>query len=102
MTTLSPTITSATSLTIALRRVHRAASDLRRGVPVLLEGDDPILVLAEETAGAESLAEFMSLGIAPPIVLFAAVRGAAVLRRPADGDASVVAALLPEALANPA
>ena len=42
-----------------------------------------------------------SLGTAPPVILFAPVRGAAVLRRPADGDAAVVAAILPEALANP-
>jgi GTP cyclohydrolase II len=84
-----------------LRRVHRAASELRRGVPILLEGANPLLLLAAETAGAESLAEFISLGTAPPVILFAPVRGAAVLRRPADGDAAVIAAILPDALANP-
>ena len=88
-------------LTRTLRRVHRAASELRRGVPVLLDGPHPLLLLAAETAGADSLAELMSLGGTPPLMLFAPVRGAAVLRRPADGDASVIAAVLPEALANP-
>ena len=92
---------SAETSTITLRRVHRAASDLRRGVPVLLDTEPPLLLLAAETAGAESLAEFAALGTTPPVVLFAPVRGAAVLRRPADTDADVVAALLPAALANP-
>jgi GTP cyclohydrolase II len=102
----------AETLTRALRRVHRAASDLRRGVPVLLEGGapreggeslegGPLLLLAAETAGAESLREFISLGSAPPMILFAPVRGAAVLRRPADPDIEVVAAELPAALAYP-
>ena len=101
MTAFPPATTGAETLTRTLRRVHRAASDLRRGVPVLLEGDAPLLLLAAETAGAESLAEFASLGIQRPVILFAPVRGAAVLRRPADGDAAVVAAILPDALANP-
>lgn len=101
MTALPPATTDSEALTRTLRRVHRAASDLRRGVPVLLDGDSPLLLLAAETAGAESIAEFASLGTAPPVILFAPVRGAAVLRRPADGDAAVIAAILPDALANP-
>jgi len=100
--TLSPFATSSVEPLIrTLRRVHRAASELRRGVPVLLEGASPLLLLAAETAGAESLAEFISLGTAPPMILFAPVRGAAVLRRPADGNAAVIAAFLPDTLANP-
>jgi GTP cyclohydrolase II len=98
----SPATIHADVLTRTLRRVHRAASDLRRGVPVLLEGDSPLLLLAAETAGEASLAEFASRGAAPPVVLFAAVRGAAILRRSAEPDAEVVAVLLPNALANPA
>jgi GTP cyclohydrolase II len=113
MTAPSPIIVSAArplgapfgagseSLTITLRRVHRAASEMRRGVPVVLEGDSPLLLLAAETAGAESLVEFAALGVTPPVILFAPVRGAAVLRRAADGDAHAVAAVLPDALANP-
>jgi GTP cyclohydrolase II len=84
-----------------LRLVHRAASDLRRGVPVLLESDPPLLLLAAETAGAEGLAEFISLGSVRPLIFFAPVRGAAVLRRPADAKTEVVAAALPDVLANP-
>jgi GTP cyclohydrolase II len=102
MTVSPPANSDAEPLIRALRRVHRAASDLRRGVPVLLEGANPLLLLAAEVAGADSLAELISLGIAPPVILFAQVRGAAVLRRPADGDAAVIAATLPDTLANPA
>jgi GTP cyclohydrolase II len=97
----APSPDRAETLTRTLRRVHRAASELRRGVPVLLEGDAPLLLLAAETAGADSLAEFIALGTAPPLILFAPVRGAAVLRRPADAETEVVAAVLPAALANP-
>jgi GTP cyclohydrolase II len=70
-------------------------------VPVLLESEHPLLLLAAETAGAASLAEFEALGTGRPLILFAPVRGAAVLRRPIDGDSGVIAAVLPEALANP-
>jgi GTP cyclohydrolase II len=101
MTSVPAAAEDAETLTRTLRRVHRAASDLRRGVPVLLEGDDPLLLLAAETAGAAGLAEFVALGAAPPVILFAPVRGAAVMRRPADADTEVVAAILPAALANP-
>ncbi len=101
MTPSPPAVTGAETLAVTLRRVHRAASDLRRGVPVLLEGDSPLLLLAAETAGVESLTEFASLGLAPPVILFAPVRGAAVLRRSADGDGAVIAANLPAELANP-
>jgi GTP cyclohydrolase II len=101
MTALPEATTDAETLTRMLRRVHRAASDLRRGVPVLLEGDSPLLLLAAETAGAEGLAEFVSLGTAPPVILFAPVRGAAVLRQAGETHSEVVAAVLPVALANP-
>jgi len=67
----------------------------------LLEGERPLLLLAAETAGVESLAEFIALGSGPPVVLFAAVRGAAVLRRAAEANSDVIAAVLPPALAHP-
>lgn len=101
MTATPPAAADAQTLTRTLRRVHRAASELRRGVPVLLEGEAPLLLLAAETAGAASLAEFLQLGSAPPVLLFAPVRAAAVLRRPIDPGAEVAAALLPAALADP-
>jgi GTP cyclohydrolase II len=100
--TLSSTATdAATGLTRTLRRVHRAVSDLRRGVPVLLHADSPLLLLAAETAGVDNLREFAAFGSGPAVILFAPVRGAAVLRRPADMATDVIAALLPDALANP-
>ena len=100
--TVDPSIRAAPSaVSRALRRVHRAASELRRGVPLLLESDPPLLLLAAETAGAVSLAEFLTLAASPPLLLLAPPRGAAVLRRPSDPDADVTAALLPPSLANP-
>src|SRR5258708_19652789 len=94
--TASPlTAAGAETLTRTLRRVHRAASDLRRGVPVLLEGDHPLLLLAAETAGAESLAEFASLSTEELVILFAPVRGAPLLRRPPDRHPPVVPPTLP-------
>jgi GTP cyclohydrolase II len=88
-------------LTRKLRRVHRAASDLRRGVPVLLTGPGPLLVMAAETAGADGLAEFIALGLTQPTILLTPARGAAVLRQPMAADAEFVAAILPPALATP-
>jgi GTP cyclohydrolase II len=78
-------VPDATSL--ALRRVHRAASDLRRGTPVLLRGgkDNPgaaLLVAAAETVGARGLAELAALAAAAPVLLLAPCRAAAVLHRP--------------------
>jgi GTP cyclohydrolase II len=71
----------------ALRRVHRAVSDLRRGMPVLLTagadgGGEAWLVAAAETVGARGLAAFASLRARPPHLLLAQSRAAAVLHRP--------------------
>jgi len=68
---------------LALRGVHRAASDLRRGTPVLIEGSQgPLLVAAAETVGARGLAEIAAAALAPPVLLLAPLRAAAVLQRP--------------------
>ena len=80
------------------RQIHRTASDLRRGVPVLLTGAHPLLILAAETAGPSGIAELRGLGTEAPMLLVAPLRGAAVMRRPVENDAPVVAALVPEAL----
>ena len=80
------------------RLIHRTASDLRRGVPVLLTGAEDLLILAAETAGPAAIAELRALGTGEPMLLVAPVRGAAVMRRAADSDATVVAAHVPEAL----
>lgn len=67
-----------------LRAVHRAAADLRRGTPVLLLGPAPLVVLPAETAGAAGLSEFRALAAAPPVLLLAPARAAALLRRPLE------------------
>ena len=84
------------------RQIHRAASDLRRGVPVLLTGGENLLILAAETAGPSAIGEVRSLGSGDPMLLVAPVRGAAVLRRSVEAETSVVAAYVPETLLNAA
>ncbi len=87
-----------------LRAVHRAATDLRRGIPVLLASDPPLLALAAETAGPAALAEFARLAAGAPLLLLAPVRASAVLRRPVGTPAGApvgAAAGKPVALALP-
>ena len=78
-----------------LRQVHRAASDLRRGVPVVLLGEAPLLILAAETAGTDGLAELEAISVANPMLILAPARAAAILRAPMSADASAVAMTLP-------
>src|SRR5262249_54091534 len=80
-----------------LRMVHRAAADLRRGIPVLLTGEQPLILLAAETAGPPGLLEFASVAAGPALLLLAPLRAAAVLRQPAE-EGSVVALSLGERL----
>lgn len=101
---------------LALRAVHRAASELRRGTPVLLRGGDQVLVLAAaETVSARGLAELAAVARTPPMLLLAPARAAAVtvpagLRTGPPADpvvvpdtvAGVVALRLPAALLDPA
>jgi len=91
-----PTIPGPQAL--SLRQVHRAASELRRGLPVLVTGETPLAVLAAEHAGRDSLAELVSLGSEPPLLLLAPVRAAAVLRRPAEQTSPAIAIRVPDAL----
>lgn len=84
-----------------LRRVHRASSELRRGLPVLLEGATPLVLLAAETAGADGLAELAALTEGPPLLLLAPVRAAAVLHRPVEQGTAAVAAQMPPDLLSP-
>lgn len=95
----------------ALRAVHRAASELRRGTPVLLRGPDgALLIAAAETVSARSLTEIAGAARGPATLLLAPVRAAAVLQRPVPqagpvahaGDPGVVALRLPPALLDPA
>jgi GTP cyclohydrolase II len=85
-----------------LRRVHRAASDLRRGIPVVLSaGEAMMAVLAAETAAPGSVAELATLALDPPILLLAPTRAAAVLRRPVGQGEAAVAVRVPENLLAP-
>jgi GTP cyclohydrolase II len=102
---------SERALTARLRAVHRAASDLRRGIPVVLRAPGAVgenwLLLAAETAGERGVEELRRLAAVPPVLLLAPTRAAAVLHRPVvslggapEGEA--VALRLPAALMIPA
>lgn len=90
---------------LAMRAVHRAAADLRRGTPVLLHGPDGSLLLAAaETVGAEGLREIQAAAAACPVLLLAATRAAAVFARPVALSApeeGTAALRLPESLLAP-
>lgn len=76
---------------LRVRSVHRAIADLRRGTPVLLMAETPLVVLAAETAGAQGLAEMAGLAAGAPCLLLAPVRAAALLRRPVAPAAEAIA-----------
>ncbi len=98
----------------SLRAVHRAASDLRRGTPVLLNGNAHELVIAgAETVGAGGLAEIAACATDSPVLLVAPARGAALARAAAlprsaevvplpPASQEVAAFRLPPALLDPA
>ncbi|HYF07711.1 MAG TPA: GTP cyclohydrolase II [Acetobacteraceae bacterium] len=68
---------------LALRHVHRAVAELRRGTPVLLAGQEGgLLIAAAETVSAQGLAEVAQAAHAAPLLLLSPVRAAAVLHRP--------------------
>ncbi len=89
----------------ALRSVHRAVAELRRGTPVLLQaGDTCLVVAAAETVGARGLSELAAAALAPALLLLAPVRAAAVLQRPvphAAEEEGAVALRLPQSLMAP-
>jgi GTP cyclohydrolase II len=100
---LSKSLDTAPSAEIlAMRAVHRALADLRRGTPVLICGPEGALVVAAaETVGGEGLRELHAVALAAPLLLLAPVRAAAVLARPIPLSApeeGAVALRLPEAL----
>jgi len=86
---------------LRLRAVHRAAAELRRGTAVVLTGETPLVLLAAETAGPSGLAELTALAAAPPVLLLAPVRAAAVLHRPVEHEQAVVALHLSAELLAP-
>jgi GTP cyclohydrolase II len=85
---------------LRLRQIHRAASDLRRGVPVVLDGSAPLLLLAAETAGVDGLAELETIAGAGLMLILAPARAAAILRKPMPAQAEAVAVSLPPFLRN--
>jgi GTP cyclohydrolase II len=63
-----------------LRQVHRAIAELRRGAPVLLQGQAaPMIVLAAETAEPRSLDETSRAATGPAVVVLARRRAAMLL-----------------------
>ena len=85
---------------LRLRQIHRAASDLRRGVPVIIGGEKPLLVVAAETAGMDALNEMKAISGAYPVLVLAPARAAAILRVPMSADATAMAVALPEPIQN--
>ena len=86
---------AADSATQRLRHIHRAASELRRGVPLIIRHSPTLCILAAETASPRAIEELTDLGDGLPFLLLAPVRAAAVVRQPVDPAASVVALSLP-------
>ena len=96
--------------TLHVRQVNRAASDLRRGIPVILSGDTDLAILAVETSSVDTLVEFESLSDDQSHLLMSRTRAAAVIQDFASFDSEVALAkiLTPvhrakiyQALANP-
>ena len=91
--------------------MHRAASDLRRGTPVLLRGDGHVLVIAAaEAVGIGGLSEVAACAVAPPVLLLAPTRAAVLARAafpagvvplPPPASPEAVALRLPPALLDP-
>ncbi len=92
--------------TLALRQVHRATAELRRGAPVLLHdtaSGQGLLLVAMETVGAGALAELAALAAGPVALLLAPARAAALLpAEAADATAEVIALAPPASLLDPA
>jgi GTP cyclohydrolase II len=101
---------------LRIRAVHRAASDIKRGTPVVIEGEPGggagneagLVVLPAETAGAQGLAEFAAIAAEPGLLLVGAVRASAILGGTAarledgiePGDGLVALRLVPDLLAT--
>ena len=92
------TSAAADQTRLRLRQVHRAASDLRRGVPVVLAGDPDLLILAAEIAGPDGLAELQAIAGTEAVLVLAPARAAAILRTPMSADSAAVAVSLPAAI----
>ncbi len=87
---------------LRMRNVHRAVSEARRGTPIIILGDVPLVALPAETAGPQGLAAFATLAAELPVLLLAPARAAAALRRPVPQDGPAIAVQLPSGLLSPA
>jgi len=104
-----PAQRSPSAEVLALRAVHRAVSELRRGTPIIVEGPSHglgscLVVAAAETVGAQGLIEIMALAASPPVLLLSPVRASAILHRPVPmnaPDEGAVALRLPASLTAP-
>ena len=80
-------------------QLARARADLRMGVPVVLSGAHPVLVLAAETLTDQRLTDLLALG-GEPVLAITARRAQTLKARAYDGDLARV--LLPQDATPPA
>ena len=82
----------------ALRAVHRAVAELRRGRPVLLRGHGDLVLLPAETALDEGLRDLKSVACGAPVLLLGAGRAAVVQGVAAPPDETPATFSLPDGL----
>jgi GTP cyclohydrolase II len=73
---------------VRIRAVHRAASDIKRGTPVVISGGSGLVILPAETAGAQGLADYAALAAEPGLLLLGAVRAAAIMGASANSESA--------------
>lgn len=83
------------------RAVHRAVADSRRGVPVIIAGPQPLIVVPAETVGAEGLHLIDRLASGPASLLLAPARAAAILDADELDPVAVTAPAVALALTRP-
>lgn len=71
-------------------QIARARADLRMGVPVVLKGAHPVIVMAAETLTAQRLTDLLALGGAP-VLAITARRAETLKARAYDGDLARIA-----------
>lgn len=104
-----PAMAPVDAVCLAIRSVHRAISELRRGTPVLIHGaKGAVVVAAAETIGGRGMAALSAAASTPPVLLLAMSRAAAILpalvppsRTNTQDDPGAVAIRLPPDLFTP-
>lgn len=86
---------------LRLRSVHRAVAEQRRGTPVVLEGETPLVALSAATAGSRGLAEFAHLASSAPLLVLSRARADAILHSSASSPGAL-AAFRTQGLLDPA